>query len=107
MLPDFRQHGAHLGEVTDAKNDEWEWASGSVYRVCPVVLTDALQGLDRAGCRKVAMVRKINLETISWLHGAGLSPPLVDLVEVTPIKHIVGNRLAEEGKLLENSMGPL
>ena len=53
------------------------------------------------------MVRQMNPETIRWGHETGFIPPLVDLVEIAPLEYLGRNRLAEEGEVLRDPMGPV
>ena len=53
------------------------------------------------------MVVEEDLEAVGWGHWAGLSPTDVDLVEIGPLQDLGGNRLADEGEVLQNTRGPV
>ena len=49
------------------------------------------------------MVVEEDLEAVEWGHGASLSPGDMDLLEVGPLKDLGGNRLANEGEVLQDA----
>lgn len=102
MLHDLPQHGAHLGNISRSINDEMEEASGWLYRVAPVDLADARDGIRSVGSRGVEMLGQLDLDTIGRRHGPGLRPTSLDLVDIRPIEEVGGDRLAEKGEVLQD-----
>ena len=55
-LPHLVQLCDHLGDISWAVNDEMDWAGVVVYQVSPVDLLNALERVDGAGRKGVAVV---------------------------------------------------